>query len=84
MPGKDDGDVPAHAEDSVFLLLVRGYSDRSPFSEDFQDPDHTLEPEDTLFVDQTPQSDGQTSVSDCEVGDTGACGRQRSLFSRIG
>jgi len=76
MPAKEDNGVSAQAEDSIFLLLVRGFSDRAPLTEESQDLDHTFEPEEgTLFVDHTPQSDAQTLVSDFKVEDTGARGR---------
>lgn len=83
MPAKEDG-VSAQTDDSIFLLLVRGSSDRTSIPEGSQDLDFTSEPEeDTLLVDQTPPSDPQTLVSDCEVEDTNAHGRSLLSLFRI-
>ena len=79
MPGKEDNGSSAQADDSIFLLLVRGLSDRVPLVEESQDSDCTSESEDTLAVDQTPLPAVQTLVSDCEVESTD--GRGRSLLS---
>ena len=75
MPAKDDAGVSAQADDSVFLLLVRGFSDCAPLAEESKDSDCASKPEEeTLFVDQAPPSDAQTLVSDREVEDRDAGG----------
>lgn len=74
MPAKEAGDASTQADDSIFLLLVRG--DRAPPAEEYQDLDCTFEPEDaTLPGDQTPRPKTRTLVPDCEVEDTGADGK---------
>lgn len=83
MPGKEDGSASPQADDSTFLLLVRGLSDRVPLAEEFQASDRTSEPEeDILFVDQTPPSGAPTMVSDREVEDMVTSGRPSLLLSR--
>jgi len=85
MPAKDDGGVSAKTDDSIFLLLVRGSSDRTPLPEGSQDSDCTSEPEEyTLPVHQTPPSDAQTLVSDYEFEDTNTRGRQLISLFRAG
>ena len=74
MPAKEDGDAQV---DNSYLLLVRGVSDHVPLVEEYQGSDCTSEPEDvTLPVGQAPQSGAWTLVSDYEVEDTGARGKQ--------
>jgi len=76
MPAKEDSYAPAKAEDFIFLLLVRGLSDRSPLTSGPQDLDCIFESkEGTLFADHNPQSGAHTLVSDLEVEDTGTRGR---------
>jgi hypothetical protein len=81
MPAKEDNGVPPKAEDSLFLLLVRGPRDQSPLSEKCQGSDNTAEVEGyPLSVDQTV---AQASGSDCEVEDTDAHGGSPFLPLRI-
>jgi len=81
MPGKDDNGGSAQVDDSTFVLLVRGLSDRVPPVEESQDLDYTSEPEDILVANQTPTFAAQTLVSDHGVEGTGAHGKPLlSLF----
>ena len=76
IPAKEDGEASAQADGSTFLLLVRG--DRAPLVEESEDSGRTSEIKDTtLSVDQTPQpqSNAQTFVPECDVENTGTCGR---------
>lgn len=81
MPGKEDGGSPPQADDSVFLLLVRGSSDRAPSVEEPGASHCPSEFNDAIVAGQTPPSDAPTLVSDCEVEDTDK--RGRSLSSLI-
>jgi hypothetical protein len=83
MPAKDDKGIPCKTEDSLFLLLVRGFDDRASLPEEYQDPDYAPEPDvDTPFVEQTPQTDAQTLVSDYKVEGTSTRGGSRLPPSR--
>ena len=79
MPRKEDNGGSAQADDSIFVLLVRGLSDRIPVVDESQDLDCTSESDDTLVVNQTPPPAAQTLVSDYEVEGTGT--GSRSLLS---
>lgn len=82
MPGKEDNNNSAQVDDSTFVLLVRGSSDRLPLVEESQDSDYTPEFEDTLVANQTPTSAAQTLASDCEV--EGTYARGKPLLSLFG
>lgn len=80
MPGKEDSGAPPQADDSVFLLLVRGPSDRVPTVEEPEAFHCVSRSEDLLVVGQTPLPDSPTWVSDFEVEDTGKDGGPLSLL----
>lgn len=80
MPGKEDNGNSAQVDDSTFVLLVRGSSDRLPPVEVSQDSDYTSGFEDILVANQTPTSAAQTLVSDCEVEGTYAHGKPLLSF----
>ena len=62
MPAKESGDISAQVDSSIFLLLVRGASDRAPLTGEYLDSDYTPKPKEPI-------------VSDGELEDTGARGR---------
>ena len=70
MPAKEDNGVSYKAEDSLFLLLVRGSGDWAALSEESQGLDRASEPEgDVPFVERTPEAEARVLVSNCEVED---------------
>jgi hypothetical protein len=80
MPTRDDGGVPCKAEDSIFLLLVRGSNDRPSLSEESQNSDYASELEgEPPSVEKAQETVAQALGPDCDAEDTSTCCKSLSF-----